>query len=410
MTATDPRVVPAEAAARVPSLVGVVWALLVVNVLGIAGFETIVAIPGSVLQLVTMGSVVVAFALALLLNPRVQCRPSLYLVILSLVLVVGIASSLRLESGYGSLVRCFRFAVFVATLWLLSRWWRGDLTFVRHHLRVVSVVLLSVLAGLVVAPGTARAEIYDGRLAGVVWPITPTQVGQYGAVAAGLAILLWLTRELDRRTTLIIVPAAVVILLMTHTRTATIGFLVGIAGAGLTLVSTSSRARRGAVGAVIGAVVAVVGFLPALQEWYARDQDPELIGNLTGRQKVWDGLLAEERTRYQELLGIGLTDKSYDGLPIDSAWLAVYWEQGLVGVVLVAIALVGLLTAAALQPPSPARACAVFLILYCAVAAYTEVGLGDASQYLLHLAVAASLLVPGTGRDAHVGTSQRAAP
>jgi hypothetical protein len=105
-----------------------------------------------------------------------------------------------------------------------------------------------------------------------------------------------------------------------------------------------------------------------------------------------------------------LTDKSYDGLPIDSAWLAVYWEQGLVGVVLVAIALVGLLTAAALRPPSPARACAVFLILYCAVAAYTEVGLGDASQYLLHLAVAASLLVPGTGRDAHVGTSQRAAP
>ncbi|MFF3879093.1 O-antigen ligase domain-containing protein, partial [Streptomyces sp. NPDC001978] len=29
---------------------------------------------------------------------------------------------------------------------------------------------------------------------------------------------------------------------------------------------------------------------------------------------------------------------------------------------------------------------------YCAIASYTEAGLGDASPYLLHLAVAASLL------------------
>ena len=47
---------------------------------------------------------------------------------------------------------------------------------------------------------------------------------------------------------------------------------------------------------------------------------------------------------------------------------------------------------ALLRPPSLPRACAIFLISYCAVASYTEVGLGDASPYLLHLAVAASLL------------------
>ena len=38
------------------------------------------------------------------------------------------------------------------------------------------------------------------------------------------------------------------------------------------------------------------------------------------------------------------------------------------------------------------RACAVFLIAYCAVASYTESGLGDASPYLLHLMIAAGLL------------------
>jgi hypothetical protein len=57
--------------------------------------------------------------------------------------------------------------------------------------------------------------------------------------------------------------------------------------------------------------------------------------------------------------------------------------------------MIWLFAAAVLRPPSPARACAVFLILYCAVASYTEVGLGDASPYILHLAVTASLLTRG---------------
>ncbi|MEU2861676.1 O-antigen ligase domain-containing protein, partial [Streptomyces mirabilis] len=47
---------------------------------------------------------------------------------------------------------------------------------------------------------------------------------------------------------------------------------------------------------------------------------------------------------------------------------------------------------ALLRPPSLQRACAIFLISYCAIASYTEAGLGDASPYLLHLALAASLL------------------
>jgi hypothetical protein len=47
---------------------------------------------------------------------------------------------------------------------------------------------------------------------------------------------------------------------------------------------------------------------------------------------------------------------------------------------------------ALLRPPSLQRACAIFLISYCAIASYTEAGLGDASPYLLHLALAAALL------------------
>jgi hypothetical protein len=51
--------------------------------------------------------------------------------------------------------------------------------------------------------------------------------------------------------------------------------------------------------------------------------------------------------------------------------------------------------AAAFRPPGPERAIAVFLLVYCLVASYTEVGVGDASPYLLSVVVAASLVAPG---------------
>ena len=71
----------------------------------------------------------------------------------------------------GTIYRTFRLAGFVATLWLLTPWWgRRDLLLVRCHLMAMSVVLGSVLLGLLVAPGTALAQ---GRLAGVLWPIPP---------------------------------------------------------------------------------------------------------------------------------------------------------------------------------------------------------------------------------------------
>ena len=79
-------------------------------------------------------------------------------------------------------------------LWLLTPWWaRRDLLLVRAHLTAVWAVLGSVVLGLLVAPGLARG---DGRLAGVVWPIPPTQVGHYAAVAIGLTTVLWLSGNL----------------------------------------------------------------------------------------------------------------------------------------------------------------------------------------------------------------------
>ncbi|GGR62766.1 O-antigen ligase domain-containing protein [Streptomyces roseolus] len=377
---------------RVPRAAGAAWALLALNTLGSAGAKTVVVIPRSLIQMVTMGALVVAFALALAVNRPLRVRPSAFVFLLTLLLVPSVIAGLHLEVGFGALFRCARLALFVATLWLLTRWWNGGLGFVRLHVRMYFAVLCLVAAGLAVAPGTALPEYYGGRLVGALWPLTPPQIGQYAAVVIGLTVLLLLGRRTTLAGAAVVVVPALVLLAMTHTRTATLGLLIGLVLAVGSLFLTSAAARRVFAWAVLCATVAAVVFGSALRAWFLRGQSQENFANLTGRAKVWDALLAAPRTAGERFLGAGLGDKSFDGLPIDNSWLAVYHEQGLLGVTLVAALLLVLGGVALLRPPSLPRACAIFLIGYCALSSYTEVGLGDASAYLLHLALAASLL------------------
>ncbi|CBG69456.1 MULTISPECIES: membrane protein [Streptomyces] len=373
-------------------IVGTVWGLLVLNTLGSAGARTIVPLPRSLIQMVTMGSLVAAFALALVVNPRLRVRPNAYLFLLTLLLVPSVISSADLESGLGAVFRCARLALFVSTLWLLTRWWDGELRFVRLHIRMYFVVLASVALGAVVSPGAALPELYGGRLVGALWPLTPPQIGQYAAVIIGLSVLLLLGRRTTRGSAALVIVPSLVLLALTHTRTATLGMLIGLVLAIGSLFLTSTAARRFFAWVVLCAAVAAVGFGPALRSWFLRGQSQENFTSLTGRAKVWEALLAAPRTTSEYLFGMGLGDKSFGGLPIDNSWLAVFNEQGMAGVTLVAAIVVVLGGVALLRPPSLSRACAIFLISYCGIASYTEAGLGDASPYLLHLAVAASLL------------------
>ncbi|MEW2283254.1 O-antigen ligase domain-containing protein [Streptomyces sp. NPDC047841] len=381
-----------RAPATPPKAVGIVWLLLGLNTLGSAGAKTIVQLPRSLIQLVTMGSLVAAFALALALNVRLRVRPSAFVFLLTLLLVPSVLSSVHLESGFGALFRCTRLALFIGTLWLVSRWWDGSVTFVRYHIRMYFAVLVSVAAGLAISPGAAMPDLYGGRLVGALWPLTPPQIGQYTAVITGLTVLLLLGRQVDRTSAVVVIVPSLVLLALTHTRTATVGLLAGLALAIGSLMLTSAAARRFFTWAVLCATVAAVGFASALQAWFLRGQSKENFSSLTGRAKVWDALLAAPRTTGERFFGVGLGDKSFGGLPIDNSWLAVYNEQGLVGVALVAAVILVLGGVALLRPPSLSRACAIFLISYVAISSYTEAGLGDASPYLLHLALAASLL------------------
>jgi hypothetical protein len=292
----------------------------------------------------------------------------------------------------GEVFRFFRLAEFAVGLWLLTPWWgRRDLLLVRCHLKALAVVLGSVLLGVLIAPSKA---IGTGRLIGVLWAVPATQVAHYSAIILGVTAVLWFCGQLPSRVTVIIVSAAGVILILTHTRTALVAMVAGLLVAGLSLIAAKARVRKlfAAAGAVTAiAIMTLSGFLAS---WLSRGQGSSQLTHLTGRTAVWGPLLAFPRDKFQEIFGFGLSNDSFNGLPIDSNWLASYQSQGLFGVVICATMLIFLLALAYFQPRGVQRALALFLVTYCLIASFTEVGFTGPSPYLLELTLAASLLVP----------------
>jgi hypothetical protein len=155
----------------------------------------------------------------------------------------------------------------------------------------------------------------------------------------------------------------------------------------------NQRARRALVVAAVVVPLVVLAFGSATESWFRRGQSAEEFRGLTGRQAVWDLLLEEERSVVHRYFGIGLSNKTFDGRPIDSGWLSVYYESGVLGVAAVIAVLVWLLIRAMMRPADLARALSVFLTVFCVASSYTDVGVGDASPTMLHLAAAASLAV-----------------
>ena len=375
---------------RVRRRVGIAWGLLVLNALTYSP-GGLLHIPSVVGQSITQGALVGALLVALTVNRRVIVRPNVFLCLVSL-LVLGALIACMGAPHLGTAYRTLRLAGFCATLWLLTPWWgRRDLLLLRCHLMALSLVLGTVLLGLLVAPGHA---FVGGRLIGVIWPSAATQVAHYAAVTVGLVVVLWLCGQLRGRITLVVVTVAGAILFLTHTRTALVGLVAGILVAGLSLIVAKQRVRKLFASAGAVAAIALIMLSSVLTSWLARGEGTQQLTDLTGRTQVWSVLVSFPRDKFQEIFGFGLSNDGFDGLPIDSNWLASYQTQGLFGVTVCAMMVFFLLVTAFFQPRGVRRALALFLVTYCLIASFTEVGFTDASTYLLELTLAASLLVP----------------
>jgi hypothetical protein len=333
----------------------------------------------------------VALVLALLANPGMVVRPNIFLTLLTTMAVLALMVSLHNEFLFGSTYRAGRLILFVAVLWLLTPWWgRPDFPLLRAHLLCQQVIIASVWLGGLLAPGAAFPM--SGRLTGVLWPIPPPQVAHYAAVLFGCTVVLWFCGVIAGRGMAITLVATGAALVATHTRTALLGAVLGLVVAGASLFLGYARVRRTTALMFLVAVGVWIVFSPLIASWLTRGQSASDLEQLTGRTKVWAAIGQQKFTMMQELFGTGLGNKSFDGLPIDSNWMATRLELGRLGVAIVVALLLVLVLTAITRPAGPRRAIALFLIVYCVTASFTETGLGDASPYLLELAVAASLL------------------
>jgi O-Antigen ligase len=390
---------PAEAEDRTIRIrVGLAWGLVFLNVLtfykGTWNQQPlIIPIPSAIGQLMTQGALPAALLLAWSVNRRLLIRPNVYLTLLTLLFVEAVIAAINPDGHIiGTLYRTTRLGEFIATLWLLSPLAdRRDLLFVRCHLKALAAVLGSVLLGFLLTPGRALAE---GRLSGEFWPITPVQVADYAAVALGLLVVLWFCGELSGRKTLPAVLVTGAMLLLTHTRTEVIALMAGLLVAGLSMFTVRARVRRLFATIAITVSIVATAFSSVLTTWLARGENSEQLTNLTGRTNVWTTVVNTPRNWYQMIFGFGLSNKASHGLPIDSNWLAAYYDLGLAGVTIIASFLLFILISAYFQPRGERRALALFLVTYLLVTSYTETGLSDASMYLLELSLAAFLLVP----------------
>lgn len=371
------------------------WAALFANVLAFLNAPTLVPIPGMVGKLITQGALPAALIFALLANRHRLIKPNVFLMVLTVLAVVAAMVSIHNQFVIGSSFRATRFLVFLAVLWLLTPWWgRSDMLLLRYHRVCLEVVLVVVCLGALVRPGMAFGP--DGRLTGVIWPIPPTQVAHYAAVLLGTTTVLWMCRAIDGRAALTWTVLSVAVLVATHTRTALVALVAGLGCALLSLFLTQPRVRRTFLWGGVGTGVVALLFASEIRTWALRGQTAQEAGQLTGRTKVWTEVLHTPRPPVHELFGSGLSNLSWNGLPIDSTWVGTYLDEGIFGVVMVAAMMILLLLSALSDRTGPGRAIAVFLIVYCLFASVTETGLGAPSPYLLDLTVAASLLgVPG---------------
>jgi hypothetical protein len=383
-----------------------VWCLLYFNALTYAPGLAILNLPSKIGKGLAQGSLDVAVLVVLTVNPKLKVRPNVFLCIVSL-LILDTSLTAAEVHGSGTLFRTFRLAEYIFVLWLLTPWWgREDMLFLRVQLRCLYVALASVFIGLCIAPGHAFA--YAGRLTGIIWPMYPTAVAQFAAVAAGLTVVLWLARLVSGRATLVGVALSILILLLTHTRTALVGLVAGILVAGLSLFFINSRVRKFFATLAVIAAIAITTAAGFIATWLARGQTTAGLTSLTGRTDFWSLVLNLPRTRLQEVLGFGLSNASVNGLPIDSNWLSAYLQEGLFGVVVCAAMLVFLFVAAFFRASGVQRALIMFLLTYCLLASFTEDSFTDVSPYLLYLTVAASLFETVRNRPGAVHAAETA--
>ncbi|MHA3723938.1 O-antigen ligase family protein [Leucobacter sp. HY1910] len=313
---------------------------------------------------------------------------------LSLVLLISLLGAFQVGNESATFVLVVRVCILLATVLLIlpcAPW---------THVLGCFLSAMGVLA--VVAGVTGLGTLSEGRLGGGVPELHPNDLAEVATVPLVGIIVHALRCGVQLRH---FVAAAVLLTLVvaSGSRSALLG--LGLAAA-VAVLTTGRLERRIVTVLLVCLPIAyiVTNFTGILGSLASRGGTNAAIGALDSRFDVWRLVLAWRWESWEKWIGIGLSvkeievdDKWLDSQVLDSSWVSLLAQTGVVGAAITAIVLIWCIIAA-LQSRSRRSALLPFLILL-VVRSITESGLVDSATPFILLLIVATLLTRRSRRD-----------
>jgi hypothetical protein len=265
---------------------------------------------------------------------------------------------------------------------------------------MAGVGVLAAASGLLFVPGRGSQA---GRLGGGVPPLEPNELASL-LLPPAIGLLCIVVRRGLASWALLGLAGLAGVILLTGSRTALAMLLL----AGLLAILSARHISRGVVAAaLVGVVVlsAVVALTPLPADLALRGEGVDRLLTLNSRTISWTTVLALPKDQWSWWLGHGLSMKTipvvgqyWSSQVFDSSWISSLAEDGVLGTVLLAVLVVGMLVAVGLDRRM--RAWALPLGLTLVVRSFVENGLIESSTSFVLLLLLATAAWSGTARNA----------
>jgi hypothetical protein len=266
------------------------------------------------------------------------------------------------------------------------------------------VMLTALLAGMsivaIVAAGTGfQHGLVDGRLAGGTPQMAPNVLAGLAAPPA-IGLAADIVRRGLRPWSVALLLGHVFIIFETGSRTALIVVVIGIA---LAFICGGRLAASTAIVtiAVIPFAYGLVAFTDTVATLLARGQSIEELSTLSSRTVAWQAVLSTPWDSWGKWIGVGIAAKTVDVQQrwrdvqvLDSSWVSVIAQAGVIGTILLAIWMVW--TSIESVRSKKFTALTTPLMAMLVIRSFTENGVIESSTtFMLFLAISL-VLEPGT--------------
>lgn len=322
--------------------------------------------------------------------------------VLSVVVLVSLLGAFAAGNGMATLVLVARVLILMATVLLLLSCVPWD--------AAVACLLWAMAIVAIVAGATGIGTLASGRLGGGVPEIHPNELAELAAVPLVGLVIVALRRGVRTRH---IVAAIVLLTLVVSTGSRSALLAVGIASG--IAVLTNGRLERRIIAVLLAvipvayAIAAFTGFLDALA---SRGGTSAASGALDSRFDAWRPVLAWAWDSWEKWIGVGLSVKEIevdvkwlDTQVLDSSWVSLLAQAGLIGVTLVGVLLLWCIATA--MASRDRRGVLLPMLVLIVMRSLTESGLVDSATPLILFLSVATLL---THRSRHGGGPLPAGP